>query len=249
MKKKTMITNKSILHRLPPNMDARQALFIDGIRHAGDIVSFAYTRLLQTLTEIAVCDNSIADVDTLYTSAFLDAWSIVDAIDRFRMLWKLLPNVTHSTSSVDIKSFDELSNSVRQLRNVTDHLAQRADFIVARKGNALGTLSWVTRLPPNGSEGVICAIVPGTVHSQHTPMVNPAGKYIEGPTGLVHLSAGEYTADLSAIIPEMALRVKQLEDGLAESLSRTSFSGKQAGADLLIKASFSFNASSSEHTS
>lgn len=38
-------------------------------------------------------------------------------------------------------------------------------------------------------------------------MLNPAGREFELPTGLIQLSAGEYTANLSEVLPEMVVRV------------------------------------------
>jgi hypothetical protein len=233
-----MITRDSILRRLPPNLDRRQALFIDGIRHAAEIATLAYGRLGQTLTQIATHDDQGADADNLYTAAFLDAWSLVGVIDRFRTLCSLLPYATHTPvpPPPGKKSFAELTQPIRDLRNVADHLAVRADYVVARRGAALGTLSWFTALRPDGLVGVICTIIPGTIQSSSTPIVNPAGREIELPTGLIHLAAGEYKANLSEIIPQMALRIKHTEEFVERGLAKAGVEGgKQAVRDLLIK--------------
>lgn len=244
-----MIDRDSILRRLPANLDRRQVLFLDGIRHAAEIASFAHRRLQATLTQLAVGEHEGAKADNLYTSAFLDAWSLVDVIDRFRTLWKLLPYSTPAAPLPGTKSFAEITQSIRDLRNVSDHLGQRADYVVAQKGTALGVLSWFTALRPDGLEGVICTLVPGTLQSGSAHAVNPAGRMIELPTGLIHLAAGEHKACLSEALPEMAVRVADLEAALQRGINDLDAKPSQAGADLLVKMNVSFVATNNEQSS
>lgn len=237
----TIITRDSILRRLPGNLNRKQALYLDGIRHAVEIASLAYNRLQQTLTQIALADLSEDYIVSRYTAAFLDAWCLVDAIDRFRSLWSSLPNSNYRAPEPGAKSFSELAQPIRNVRNVADHLAQRADYVVAQNGSALGVLSWFTATRQDGLEGVICTIVPGTLLTgMKTTIVNPVGHQIELPTGLIHLSAGEYRACLSDVIPEIATRIRQLESGFEQALRDLATEPSQAGADLLLKLNISF---------
>lgn len=236
-----MISLDSRLRRLPAALDRRQALFLDGIRHAGEIAGLAYPRLQATLTEIALKEHDPAVADRLYTSAFLDAWSLVDVIDRFRALWTLLPVAGRQQPPPGTKTFAELAQPIRDLRNVADHMAQRADYVIARKGSALGVLSWFTATDVAKLQGIICTIVPGTLQARSSPVLNPAGREIEVPTGLVQLSAGEHTANLSEILPHMEARIRDLEAGVERSLSDQGTSHEQAGADLLIKIHVTFH--------
>ncbi len=229
-----MISQNSILRRLPPQLNRKQALFLDGIRHAVEIVDLAYTRLQATLTNIALGNQSEPLRENLFTPAFLDAWALVDAIDRFRALWDLMPNAQKGAVAPDAKSFKELSQPVRDLRNVADHLAQRADYVVARKGTALGELSWYTALNHQGTEGLSCIIVPGTLGPGERQLVNPAGKTSTYPTGMIHLAAGEYRVCLSDLLPEIERRVRFLEGALERSFAEQGLEGRQAGADIFI---------------
>ncbi len=229
-----MISQNSILRRLPPMCNRKQALFFDGIRHAVEIIDLAYFRLQATLTDIALSNPSEATQTNLFTAAFLDAWALVDSIDRFRALWDLMPNVKRSANAPDTKSFKGLSQPVRNLRNVADHLAKRADYIVAHKGTALGELSWYTALNPQGTEGLSCIIVPGTIGPGQKHLVNPAGKASTYPTGMIHLAAGEHRACLSDLLPEIEKRVRFLEGAIERSLAEQGVDGNQAGADVLI---------------
>lgn len=238
-----MIGQNSILRRIPPNLDPKQALFLDGIRHAAEFVEFAHRRLVETLTQLALTEQSGPDRRTMYTSAFLDAWSIVDAVDRFRALWSLLPGSMPAAKSPDTKTFADLSNSIRELRNVADHLATKADKVVARKGSALGWLSWFTILSADadGVKGLICTLMPGTLGRKlQGMMVNPAGRKVDTPsTGMIELSAGQHKANLSDIIPEMALRISALEAELEAKFSAPEFLPLQA-ADILLKVNIDF---------
>ncbi len=238
--RKSMIAKDSVLKHLPAALDRKQALYFDGIRHCGEIAGLAYSRLKQTLTQIAFEENEPGSNNFLFTSAFLDAWSLVDVIDRFRALWISLPNSELVPPAAGSRSFAEVSQAVRDLRNVADHIAQRADYVVAQKGTALGILSWFTMLKQESLEGVICTIVPGTMQVGSAPVVNPAGRQIEIPTGLIQLSAGEYTANLSETLPEMENRIHELEKAIRRSLDEQAPDAGSAGADVLVKMMMKF---------
>lgn len=229
-----MIGLDSILRRLPPQLDRKQALFFDGIRHAVEIIQLAHSRLQQTLTDIALNYTSTPLKPELFTIAFLDAWALVDAIDRFRALWVLLPNAQRGPAPEGVKTFSELSQPVRELRNVADHLAQRADYVIARQGTALGELSWYTALNPQGTAGLSCVLVPGTFSPGERQLVNPAEKTFTYPTGLIHLAAGEHRACLSDLFPEIERRIRFLEQSIQETITAHGLGGQQAGADIFI---------------
>jgi hypothetical protein len=45
-----MLSDRSILRRLPSGLNQKQLVFLDGIRHAAEITWLAYLRLEATLT-------------------------------------------------------------------------------------------------------------------------------------------------------------------------------------------------------
>jgi hypothetical protein len=230
-----MLSPNSILARLPPNLDRRQTIFLDGIRHALEIAALAYGRLQNELTAIALrLDAGNQSAPAQMTAAFLDAWAFVDAIDRFRSLLNLMPGVTRIPRTDGQPSFHELTEPLRNIRNVADHLAQRVDYVIAKDSTALGILTWFTVLDFAKHQGLSCMLLPGTVTARQPRMVNPAGQEFDGETGLIHLAAGEYLVSLSDLIPEITKRVTQIEASLAKSLADQSQEGKQAGADLTI---------------
>ncbi len=139
-----MLSDDSILRRIPAALEPKQALFVDGIRHAVEIMELAYGRLKETLTNIALDPPTSADLRKVGPHAFLDAWAMVDAVDRFRMLYQQMPGIKFGPPVPGIEPLKTVTQPFRDLRNVADHLSQRADFVVARGGAALGTLTWLT---------------------------------------------------------------------------------------------------------
>lgn len=236
-----MIELNSVLRNLPQGLDPKQALPIDGLRHAAEIAHFAYGRLKQTLTEIALSEMVGAPGPFhLYPAAFLDAWSIVDALDRFRALWAVLPSHLEKPSDVGPELFS--SQHIRNLRNVADHIGTRIDYVAAKRGAALGILHWVTMTRPELNEGLMCVLIPGTVNQgnvqHHTA---PVGREIELPSGYVRLKAGEYESDLSAVMPELEQRVRELETNVRLGVDAIQPPLPTAPADMLIRMNFVIN--------
>ena len=235
-----MISKDSVLRRLPTAIDKKQSLFLDGIRHSVEIASLAYNRLKRILTKIAEEQINEEERGALYTPAFLDAWAIVDAIDRFRTLDNQFPHaIIEEPKNQESSGLSDFS-AIRNVRNVADHLSQRMDYVLSKKGTALGILSWCTMTSVEKKECVSCSIIPGTVGKRTGPLVNPAGKNIELPTGLITLTAGEHTADLSASITLMETRTRSLEKQLDAFIESNNLTGDRAGADLFVRATLKF---------
>jgi hypothetical protein len=69
---------------LPLELDATQALFLDGIRHAHELATLSYQRLAKRLQGIALQQAAGGPVEDV-TEPFLYAWALVDAVDRLRL--------------------------------------------------------------------------------------------------------------------------------------------------------------------
>lgn len=229
-----MISANSILRSLPKGLDRKQALFFDGLRHAAEITGFAYSRLQSNCTTIATEKHRQEDRADLYTAIFLDAWAIVDSIDRFRSLWQLLPIPGQQQTSAIGSSFASLTQPIRDLRNVADHLAQRADYVVAKQGTALGVISWVTCPDPIIKKAISCAIVPGTLQSSTIQLPMPSNRTIELPSGFIHLRAGEHNACLSDALPHMRALISSIEYSLDKEFRDQGVGNDSAHTDVLI---------------
>lgn len=207
-----LLGRDSVLRRIPVNLAPKQALFLDGIRLAVEIMDVAYGRLRNALTELALHPPASNELPDVSAHAFLDAWGFIDAVDRFRMLYTQMPGIKFGATKVDIPPLREVTQEFRNLRNVADHLAQRADLVVSQNGAALGELTWLTgaQLQPE----VIawhCTLRPGTLRSVPPTQTDPVVSTLDWPTDSIRLSAGGYEGNLSAVRKHVAARVRHLE--------------------------------------
>lgn len=230
-----MLAKDSILRRLPAEVEPKQALFIDGIRHAVEIIDLAYSRLRDTLTYIATENPNTLDLPTVSAHAFLDAWAMVDAIDRFRMLCQQMPGAKQTLPTPDAVPLKTVTKPFRDLRNVADHLSTRADFVVSRGGAALGTLSWFTGFKVDPPTGWMCTLRPGTIRQEPKQTKEPVTMTVDWPTDQICLSAGGYTANLSSVLPHIEIRVERLEASIRNSLEKLGKLDAPAASDLLTK--------------
>lgn len=216
-----LLGRDSVLRQIPVNVDPKQALFLDGIRHAVEIMDVAYGRLRDALTHLALHPPASNELPDLSAHAFLDAWSFVDAVDRFRMMYTQMPGMKLRTARTGISPL-RVMQEFRNLRNVADHLAQRADFVLSRNGTALGELTWLTgaQLQPE----VIawhCTLRPGTLQSVPPTQTNPIVSTLDWPTDSIRLSAGGYEGNLSAVRTHIAVRIRHLEAQLQPLFQRS----------------------------
>jgi hypothetical protein len=232
-----MIARESPLRRLPTGIDPKQALFLDGIRHAAEIADLALRRLDAQLTELAMA-HAQSQERSNFTGPFLDAWAFVDAVDRLRSLFHLLPGATRTPRKDGGPSFQVFTEGIRNLRNVGDHLAQRADYVVARQGSALGQLSWLTVQDAETGTILGCVIIPGTLVNKNAyRLPNPAdSERLRVPTDRITLAAGEYAVCLNDVMPEVERVVRNIENSLAAWMEVSGNDEKAAGTDLLVVA-------------
>ena len=207
-----LLGRDSVLRQIPVNVAPKQALFLDGIRHAVEIMDVAYGRLRDALTHLALHPPASNELPDLSAHVFLDAWGFVDAVDRFRMLYTQMPGIKFGAAKVGIPPLREVTQDFRNLRNVADHLAQRADLVVSRNGAALGELTWLTgaQLQPE----VIawhCTLRPGTLRFAPPTQTNPIVSTLDWPTDSIRLSAGGYEGNLSVVRTHIEVRIRHLE--------------------------------------
>lgn len=229
-----MIAADSPLRRLPEALDPKLTLFLDGIRHAAEFAHFAYQRLISRLTQLAL-NSREGNSRGGFTEPFLDAWSVVDAIDRLRSLLNLAPGFDRTAASFSFQFLEE-TQSIRSLRNVADHIGQRADYVISKQGTALGILSWVT--VRTEKHFMSCTIRPGTLRASRTPVINPIDKSIVLPTGLVTLSAGEHSADLTEVMEWTSRIVKSIEITLDAWFKENGLPHADTASDMLAVMDF-----------
>jgi hypothetical protein len=227
-----MISLDSPLRRYPATLNAEKAIFFDGIRHAAEMADFSYRRLCETLTSLA----QIGPVMKFMTAAYIDAWSVVDSIDRFLGLAKLVPEITAAPTTPEQREHYEVTmRAIRDVRNVTDHLGQRVKYIVAKNATAQGMLHWVT-WPADAEAWTAYTLRPGRLTNFIAKTDLQLPDDFVGPTAMIRIEAGEYAADLDAAYLEMRRWIRGLEMALAEEFTKSpAKAAPGASGDLLVR--------------
>jgi hypothetical protein len=210
---------------------------LDVVSNARDIITISGLRLRETLTTIAHAKSANA---VEIASAFADAWSVVDAVDRIRSMVKLLSKHLSASFKKLTVSFDEETRVIRELRNLTDHLAQRVDSVVASKMPAIGRLSWVTVVSTESA--LVCTLDPGTVRTakKSLPLIDVGGRSVVLPTGAILLSAGSTKAWLEDAASAVHNLVGALEFHIETLVEQSGIVGAEAGRNFLVVAEISF---------
>ena len=233
-----MLNDDTILRRIPTAIEPKQALFIDGIRHSVEIMNFAYKRLRKTLTSIAISPPTSADLPSIETHTFLDAWAMVDAIDRFRMLYLQMPGISFGPPSNGVETLKSVTQPFRNLRNVADHLSTRAEFVVAKGGAALGTLTWFTGFEVDPIRVWFCTLRPGTIRAKPEFSKTSMVSTLDWPTDRICLAAGGYEGNLSAIRPHIERRVRHFEKQLKVTFEHLGVADGPGATDLFHRQAY-----------
>lgn len=231
-----MLSENSILRRIPAVIEPKTAMFIDGIRHAVEIMELAYGRLDTALTELALNPPESEELRPVSTAVFLDAWAMVDSIDRFRMLYQQMPGISFGPPIPGTLTLQEACEPFRLLRNVADHIAQRAEFIVSRgDGAAMGVLTWITCFQIKPFNAHLCMLRPGTLRSIPEIGNGPFAATFGWPTSRICLTAGGYEANLSEIRAHIERRVNHLEVQLEQEFTRLGIVDAPVANDIFVR--------------
>lgn len=207
-----LLGRDSVLRRIPVNVLPKQALFLDGIRQAVEIMDVTYGRLRDALTHLALNPPTQSEIPNVFAHAFIDAWGFVDAVDRFRMMYTQMPGMKFGNAKNGIPPLSEITLEFRKLRNITDHLAPMADHVISRNGAAWGELTWLTgaQLQPE-LIAWHCTLRPGTLQTNPPTQTDPTISTLDWPTDSIRLSAGVHEGNLSEIREHIAVRIRHLE--------------------------------------
>ena len=227
-----MFSNESAFLNIPQELDSRQALYIDGLRHAAQIADLSYRRLCSGLSQhvLSYCNKEIPGE---FTHLYLDAWAFIDATDRFRCLWKMQPNTDSIPSQYAPAAVQEKLEGIRQLRNVSAHIAQKIDQIVSLKSSVLGSLSWVTVVSQTPLVVKTCFIRPGVMPatvSDQLAMPSGCVNFIND-SGWVTMNAGKHKVLLSDAYTVLIEIVNYADRALASAFSDPQFE-KRCPADM-----------------
>lgn len=162
---RNMLSEHSPFLNIPVALDSKQALFLDGLRHAIQISDLAYKRLCIALKDQADAQSKDRAYDS-FVPIFLDAWAFIDAVDRFRSLWEAQPNAKSINGEFSAAAVRLKLQGIRDLRNISDHIAQKIDQIVSMNSSVLGSIRWLSLTSESPLRIRTCFIRPGIVRSK-----------------------------------------------------------------------------------
>ena len=228
-----MFSNNSPFLNIPVALDSKQAVFIDGLRHAAQIAGFAYDRLCSGLTDVAVNYGKHQDSKE-FIPLFLDAWSFVDATDRFRFLWEMQPNAATLPEKFSPAVVRAKLQSVNDVRNVADHIAQKIDQIVSLNSSVLGSISWLTVASHSPLTVKTCFIRPGIIRGQFSDQLAVPNSPVDfrNDSGCISVSAGKHKCLLSDAFATVCEIVSYAEDHLNAMFQSPEFS-ERCPSDML----------------
>lgn len=195
-----LIGRDSLLRKIPANCAPEQVRYLDGIRHALEIMDITYARLRKTLTTVSTSPPEPTTLPELIANLFLDAWSFVQAVNRFE---KMYSRLTKKTGVLNPK-IPTLREATQEFRNV-----------LRAASEGFGELSWLTgvELEPE-IVALHCMLFPGTHRAYPVMKTDPILSTLDWPIDAIKLSAGGYEANLSTVRKHVAIRMQHLEGQL-----------------------------------
>ncbi len=244
----------SPLRRVPtaPGLLLSQRMFLDGIRYSIEMADLSFRRLKVSLLTAMTKEQPPPDI---FTSAFLDAWSLVDSAYRLLVLHRNMRGIKNTPAVTVIR--DGLAPA-EDLRHSIQHLNKQISAYSEAGYPTWGSLSWVASPELSFSKfrvGVMVAgslgggeltlsgdretvRVPGMVDQ---PIVDPLGgrklSFSQDlPVDLVELTAYQKTISLSETFEWMARSGR----GIEQALLQPPWAGASSShADLLLRVTYS----------
>jgi hypothetical protein len=226
-----LVTNDSPLRILPHPFSKKQVLVFDGIRYAAEMADIAHSRLKTTLFEITRTRNSgwVSCRDIAY--ALLDAWAVVDSVNRMR---DLLAQGGHGVKQdVWYELFERTTRPADGLRNRLQHIEGEVIKLATKSGQLWGYLTWVVPPGLDVNPGWY-ALVPGSLYAgDQYRVVSEIGRTItKGDLGVVKLKAYGEELDFDKVTKAVAECVSSLEERIAAGevrLDKPEATGRRVG--------------------
>ena len=178
-----------------------------------------YSRLHHAVTQYSqtISQNRNKSMSDIQKLILLDAWSLVDIINRLRVLVRKTPGLKQNAF---VESFLRATENLEELRNFVQHLDGEVVSVAETGWPIWGSLSWVWVSPEMQEKGTVATmvIVPGRLaKSGGHPLVNPAGKEIRLPVDHISLSAAGTMVNLSEICRTSMLFGNRLDAALTRA--------------------------------
>lgn len=233
-----IIDDNSPFRRLPQGLPRKQVLFFDGIRYSVEMVDLAYNRLRATAFEFSKNrDSEQAAPTLLFTSAMLDAWSIIDSTHRLRELLEKMPGFAKKNQNVDYRKFRESTSKVEDLRHAVQHLRGSINPLVEKNLPVWGVLSW-WHFPPFPGEDIPiasrCHLAAGTIFPQNYPPFILGEIEYTPPVDHFDLDAHGYRVSLTDVWTAVSRVTKMMEQAAETAFKNLPEGTPTAGADIFF---------------
>lgn len=120
-------------------------------------------------------------------------------MDRFRQLWQLQPVADTIPDEFSPKTINNKLKSIRNIRNVSSHIAQKIDQIASLNASVSGLIRWITMHSKNPPIIRTYFMRPGIIHGHLSAnFLLPSGQVLfTHDVGHIILDAGVYAGNLS----------------------------------------------------
>ncbi len=220
-----IIGKDSPFRRIPLELHRKQNMFFDAIRETVVIIDVNYQRLSRNLFHMSVeHDPSVHggyELGLYQTStAFSDAWTVIDYTNRLRGLLDKLP-VAKIKRFPPKRVFLEETADVKPLRNGFQHLNEHISKAPDVTMPVLGELSWFALADEEGRFGYSCVMPSGMlIPNRGYYPVNPAGATLNERVNLVTLRVEDKAVCLSDTVVAVTKLVRSFEEQLERHLNK-----------------------------
>lgn len=152
----------------------------------------SYRRLQSTLVAEQSVDRA--------AEASLDAWALVDTLNRLRVLISHLPGLR--TKSPGAQLIVRALKPIQDLRNAVQHMDGEIGPLSATSLPLWGAIAWVQRKDDElVSRTLLAGVWLDPMNARmNVPAITPFGKEIESPVGPIELTAAGTTISLSELV-------------------------------------------------
>lgn len=228
-----MLAADSPLRRLPADLPRRQVLFTDALRLSAEVAGLSYDSLEALLRSLVGGQGGDANKGVAI-EAIADAYSVVDAANRFREVLRVFPSLKQNEV---FKLFIRQTAPVETLRDVVQHLNGELANIAAQQSSALGTITWLGPSPHERAPPTAWILQPGSFYpGQATfgPMMDLEAYLGPGEVRQIHLVTSDVRVNLSDVIDRIRTMIRSLEPSVREHSG-----GKELlGSDVLMHFEF-----------
>ena len=176
--------------------ELQNVLFKDGINYSVQMANLSFSKLKIDLLNVSKNEYSrrkgekeqLSEDDKYLCllSALNNAWQVIDSVNRLRELLRLAPGIRKQ--DMEYKLFFNQTENAEKLRDNIQHLNSQIMKYVENRIPAWGILNWIGKLDETDNL-LIFSFVPGSLFERNTSFLNPVGKRITIPIGLITVVA------------------------------------------------------------